>query len=35
MALTKLPYEKAGHMSEEERMDYAKTWLYMHSDKHK
>ena len=34
MAVTKLPYKKVGHMSEEERKDYAKTWLYLHGTKH-
>ena len=29
MVVTKLPYEKIGHMTEEERESYAKTWLYM------
>ena len=32
--VSKLPYEKVGHMSEEERKDYAKTWLYLHGTKH-
>ena len=27
---TKLPYEKVGQMSENEREDYAKSWLYIH-----
>ncbi len=31
MAETKLPYEKAGHMTEEERKDYARSWLYLHN----
>lgn len=31
MAETKLPYEKVGHMSEEERKDYARSWLYLHN----
>ena len=33
MVVTKLPYEKIGHMTEEERESYAKTWLYMHKAK--
>lgn len=33
MMATKLPYEKAGRMSEEERKDYAKSWLYLHGSK--
>ncbi len=33
MAVTKLPYAKAGKMSEKERKDYARTWMYLHSDK--
>lgn len=35
MAVTKLSYEKIGTMSEEERKDYARTWLYLHSSKDK
>lgn len=34
MALTKLSYKKVGHMSEEERKDYARSWLYLHRAKH-
>lgn len=30
MALTKLSYKKVFRMSEEERKDYAKSWLYLH-----
>lgn len=30
MVMTKLPYEKVGQMSENEREDYAKSWLYIH-----
>ena len=33
MVVTKLPYEKIGHMTEEARESYAKTWLYMHKAK--
>jgi hypothetical protein len=33
MAQTKLTYEKVGHMSEKERREYAKTWLYIHGTK--
>lgn len=33
MTVTKLPYEKAGQMSEEERKDYARMWLYLHGVK--
>lgn len=33
MSETKLPYEKIGRMSEEERTDYARTWLYLHGTK--
>lgn len=31
MKITKLPYEKIGKMTEEERQDYAKSWLYIHN----
>ena len=34
MVVTKLPYEKVGHMSEEERKDYSKPGLYLHGPKH-
>ncbi len=30
MAVTKLSHEKIGAMSEEERKNYARTWLYLH-----
>lgn len=30
MVPVKLAYEKYAYMSEEERMDYAKSWLYIH-----
>ncbi|MCM1257802.1 MAG: DNA-directed RNA polymerase subunit M [Roseburia sp.] len=30
MAVTHLPYERVGQMSEKEREDYAKSWLYIH-----
>lgn len=33
MVLTKLSYEKIGQMTEQERSDYAKTWLYLHAAK--
>ena len=33
MVVTKLPYEKVGQMSEEERESYAKTWLYLHNSR--
>lgn len=33
MVVTKLPYEKVGNMTEEEREDYAKSWLYIHNAK--
>ena len=35
MAVTKLPYEKVGNMSEDERKNYDKTWLYLHAAKYK
>lgn len=31
MTMTKLPYEKIGNMTEKEREDYAKSWLYIHN----
>lgn len=31
MKMTKLPYEKIGKMTEEERQNYAKSWLYIHN----
>ncbi len=33
MMVTKLSYEKIGRMTEEERKDYARTWLYLHGAK--
>lgn len=33
MVVTKLPYEKVGHMTEQERENYAKSWLYIHHAK--
>ena len=30
MTMTRLPYEKVGQMSEQEREDYVKSWLYIH-----
>ena len=30
MTMTLLPYEKVGQMSEQEREDYVKSWLYIH-----
>lgn len=30
MEAARLPYEKAGRMSEKEREDYVKSWLYIH-----
>ena len=33
MTMTKLPYEKIGNMTEKEREDYAKSWLYIHNAK--
>lgn len=33
MVVTKLPYEKVGHMTEQERENYAKSWLYIHNAK--
>lgn len=35
MTETRLPYEKAGLMTEEERRDYAESWLYIHKAKSK
>ncbi|MCI9426527.1 MAG: DNA-directed RNA polymerase subunit M [Eubacterium sp.] len=35
MVMTKLPYEKVGHMTEKERKDYARSWLYLHRAKQK
>lgn len=33
MVVTKLPYEKVGQMTEEERENYAGSWLYIHGTK--
>ncbi len=30
MTMTRLSYEKVGQMSEQEREDYVKSWLYIH-----
>ena len=30
MTMTRLPYERVGQMSEQEREDYVKSWLYIH-----
>lgn len=35
MEVTKLSYRKVGEMSEQERQDYAKSWLYLHGGKHR
>lgn len=35
MKVTKLSYQKVGEMSEQERQDYAKSWLYLHGNKHR
>lgn len=35
MAVTKLSYQKVGEMSEQERQDYAKSWLYLHGGKNR
>lgn len=33
MSVTRIPYEKIGNMSEEERENYARSWLYIHKVK--